>query len=71
MFKTDDVKSWAGLWMRVDYYDVAVLAFDNIQNRGVKKTKDWAKYEIVLFVPEEATSISYGTLLDGTRSGLV
>jgi hypothetical protein len=25
--KTDDVKSWAGLWMRVDYYDVAVLAF--------------------------------------------
>jgi hypothetical protein len=64
--KTDDVKSWAGLWMRVDYYDVAVLAFDNMQNRGVKKTKDWAKYEIVLFVPEEATSISYGTLLDGT-----
>jgi hypothetical protein len=47
MLKTDDVKSWAGLWMRVDYYDVAVLAFDNIQNRGVKKTKDWAKYEIV------------------------
>jgi hypothetical protein len=59
----------AGLWMRVDYYDV-VLAFDNMQNRGVK-TKDWAKYEIVLFVPEEATSISYGTLLDGqVRSGL-
>jgi hypothetical protein len=27
MLKTDDVKSWAGLWMRVDYYDVAVLAF--------------------------------------------
>jgi hypothetical protein len=28
----------AGLWMRVDYYDV-VLAFDNIQNRGVKKNQ--------------------------------
>lgn len=64
--KTDDVKSWAGLWMRVDYYDVAVLAFDNMQNRGVKKTTDWTKYEIVLFVPDEATSISYGALLDGT-----
>jgi hypothetical protein len=64
--KTADVKSWAGLWMRVDYYDAAVLAFDNMQNRGVKRTTDWTKYEIVLFVPEEATSISYGTLLDGT-----
>ncbi|WP_222616878.1 hypothetical protein [Flavobacterium kayseriense] len=64
--KSNNVKKWAGLWMRVDYYGTAVLAFDNMQNRGVKRTTDWAKYEVVLFVPQEATSISYGVLLDGT-----
>jgi hypothetical protein len=64
--KSENVKSWAGLWMRVDYYTAAVLAFDNMQNRAIKRTTDWAKYEVVLFVPAEATSISYGVLLEGT-----
>ncbi len=64
--KSNNVKKWAGLWMRVDYYGTDVLAFDNMQNRGVKRTTDWAKYEIVLYVPQEATSISYGVLLSGT-----
>lgn len=64
--KSENVKSWAGLWMRVDYYEVASLAFDNMQKRPIKGTKDWTKYEIVLFVPAEATSISYGVLLAGT-----
>jgi hypothetical protein len=26
-------KGLNGLWMRVDYYGTAVLAFDNMQNR--------------------------------------
>lgn len=64
--KSYKVKSWAGLWMRVDYYSDAVLAFDNMQRRPIKGTKEWSKYEIILFVPLEATSISYGVLLDGT-----
>ncbi len=64
--KSENIKSWAGLWMRVDYYDVAVLAFDNMRKNPIKGTKDWAKYEIVLHVPTEATSISYGVLLDET-----
>ena len=64
--KCENIKSWAGLWMRVDYYDVAVLAFDNMRKNPIKGTKDWAKYEIVLHVPADATSISYGVLLDET-----
>jgi hypothetical protein len=64
--KNENVKSWAGLWMRVDYYTAVVLAFDNMQNRAIKGTNDWTKYEVVLFVPVDATSISYGVLLDGT-----
>jgi hypothetical protein len=64
--KSENVKNWAGLWMRVDFYGTDVLAFDNMGNRGIKRTTDWTKYEVVLFVPQEATSISYGVLLDGT-----
>jgi hypothetical protein len=64
--KSEKVKSWAGLWMRVDYYNARVLAFDNMQKRPIKGSTDWTKYEVVLFVPEDATSITYGVLLDGT-----
>jgi hypothetical protein len=64
--KTENVKSWAGLWMRADFYSTKVLSFDNMQNRGIKGSKDWTKYEVVLYVPEDVTSISYGVLLDGT-----
>ncbi len=64
--KAENVKSWAGMWMRVDYYSSNVLAFDNMEKRGIKGTTEWKKYEVVLFVPAEATSISYGVLLDET-----
>ncbi|KAF2082704.1 hypothetical protein [Flavobacterium sharifuzzamanii] len=63
--KTENVSSWAGLWMRVDYYSARVLAFDNMQNRPIKGSTNWTKYEVVLFVPKDATSITYGVLLDG------
>lgn len=63
--KNKNVKSWAGLWMRIDYHETKVLAFDNMQNRGIKGTNDWKKYEIVLYVPAGATNMSYGVLLDG------
>jgi hypothetical protein len=64
--KSKNVNSWAGLWMRVDYYDTAVLSFDNMQRRPIKGTKDWTKYEVVLYIPTEATAISYGVLLNET-----
>ena len=64
--KTDSVSDWAGLWMRVDGKDFKqVLAFDNMQERGVKGTTDWKKYEIVLEVPQDATNINFGALLCG------
>jgi hypothetical protein len=36
----------------------------------IEVTTDWAKYEVVLFVPQEATSISYGVLLINNKFGL-
>ncbi len=66
--RTEDVKNFAGMWMRVD--DKAnpnqPLAFDNMSNRPMKGTADWKKCEIVLDVPASASNIAFGFLLDGT-----
>jgi hypothetical protein len=65
--KTQDVGSWAGLWMRVDddSNPVKVLAFDNMQTRALKGTTDWSPASVVLDVASNASSISFGILLDG------
>lgn len=63
--KTDDVKTWAGLWMRVDGPGGAILAFDNMQDRPIRGTLGWEQYEIVLDVPENGVNISFGLLLAG------
>ena len=64
--KAKDVKDWAGVWMRVDGSDAGKsLAFDNMQNRPIKGTKDWTRCDVVLDVPESATGIAFGILLSG------
>jgi hypothetical protein len=60
-----DVADWAGLWMRIDGPKSQMLGFDNMQQRAVKGTRDWQKYEIVLDVPDEASEIAFGLLLTG------
>ena len=64
--KSEGVTRWAGLWMRVDgpNYNQS-LAFDNMQDRAVKGTTGWQKYDVVLDVKETATNIYLGILLDG------
>lgn len=65
--KSENVKDWAGFWMRVDEKGVRrSLAFDNMAERPVKGTSDWTKYEIVLEVPENAGRIVFGALISGT-----
>jgi len=59
--KAEDVKAWAGLWMRVDKEN-SVMAFDNTQDRAIKSTTGWQKYEVVLDVD---TGIAFGILLTG------
>ena len=65
--KANDVKRWAGVWMRVDGENVQAgsLAFDNMQDRPIKGTQDWTKCDVVLDVANSARGISYGILLDG------
>ncbi len=100
--KTEEVKDWAGLWIRVEEKmnykymgsadrqcmevqnlqpkvedtineplppkQPATLAFDNMydcggNNRSIKGTTDWKKYEVVVDVPANSGNIYYGALL--------
>lgn len=65
--KSADVQNWAGLWMRVDQGS-SMVAFDNMQNRAIKGTTDWQDYSVVLNVPQDATDIAFGVLLEKSGS---
>src|SRR4029434_4846531 len=57
-------RGFAGLWWRVDG-PAGVLAFDNMQDRGVKGTTDWTKYTIELPVDPSVKNINFGALFPG------
>jgi len=63
--KTEDVREFSGVWMRVDNQVGDVLQFDNMSNRPIIGTVDWNYYTIILDVPMESASISFGVLLQG------
>ena len=65
LVKSQEVAEWAGLWVRVDKGKETGVAFDNMQDRAIKGTTDWRRYEVVLDVPEDATGIALGILLTG------
>ena len=63
--KTEGVTTgYAGLWWRVDGAS-GVLAFDNMQDRGVNGTTDWKRYDIDLPVAADAKNINFGAILTG------
>ncbi|MBD8500455.1 helix-turn-helix transcriptional regulator [Paenibacillus arenosi] len=55
----------AGLWMRVDSKNEEPLAFDNMMNRPVMGTKDWAQHDVVLDIDPLAEAIAFGVILSG------
>ena len=65
LVKSQEVTEWAGLWLRVDK-GKEMVAFDNMQDRAIKATTDWRRYEVVLDVPKDASGIALGILLTGT-----
>jgi|TARA_R110000737_G_scaffold50895_2_gene71964 hypothetical protein len=64
--KSEDLSDWAGFWLRIDNNQGKSIGFDNMQDRAIKGTTDWVKYEIVLDVPESAATLNFGALLSGT-----
>jgi hypothetical protein len=65
--KAEEVGDWAGLWMRVDKGSRAV-SFDNMMDRPIKGTTTWQNYEVILDVPQDATAIAFGILLNKSGS---
>lgn len=64
--KGENVKAWAALWMRINNADGTVSAFDNMEKRAFRGSGDWKKFEVVLDVPNESSTISFGALLSGS-----
>jgi hypothetical protein len=65
MIKTKEVSKWAGFWLRADNEKNKIVAFDNMQQRGISGTTDWTAAEIVLEVPSDAERMFLGLILDG------
>jgi len=63
--KALDVTGWTGAWFRIDGEQVKPLAFDNMSNRAITDTTEWTKYTMVLDIPNNATNMAYGVLLNG------
>jgi hypothetical protein len=59
----------AQMWMRVDEPDRNVVSFDNMDDRPIRGTTGWTRYEIVLNVPANSVDVAFGFLL--TQSGEV
>lgn len=65
--KLQDVKDGqVGLMLRINGEDGTTLQFDNMQNRNIQGTRDWALYSVKLPLPAEGKRISIAGLLIGT-----
>lgn len=63
--KTEGVKGWCGLWMRIDNSLGTTLKLDNMQNRAINGTTEWNYYSCVLDIPNDGAIINIGVLLAG------
>jgi hypothetical protein len=68
VIKTDKIKNWAGLWVRLDDNDMRCLWFDNMQDRPIKGTADWKEFSITFKVPRQSSTLNFGVLLVGSGS---
>jgi len=66
--KSEKVQDWAGLWMTVwgkRDGQSAALTGDNMEDRAIKGTTDWHQVKVVLDVPANTESMSFGILMVG------
>jgi hypothetical protein len=61
--RSEDLENRAALFMRVRGTNGKLLAFDNMRNRYITGTNDWAHHAIVLDVAKDAEDIIFGILL--------
>ncbi|MCE4558104.1 hypothetical protein [Pelomonas cellulosilytica] len=61
----NQVASWGGLWMRADSGQRVGTAFDNMNDRPLRGSFAWQPAQVVLDIPADATTLSFGFLLTG------
>jgi hypothetical protein len=59
------IAEWSGLWMRADSGQRPGTAFDNMSDRPLRGRFGWQQSQIVLDIPADATTLSFGFLLEG------
>jgi hypothetical protein len=66
--RTEGVRNWTGLWLRITRADGKILSFDNMQtsSRALSGDRAWSDHRIVLDVPEDAAALSFGVVLSGS-----
>ncbi|MDE1987178.1 MAG: hypothetical protein KGJ28_11605 [Alphaproteobacteria bacterium] len=64
MIKTKDADS-AQLWLQMQGPGNKMLGFYNMDDRPVKGTTDWKRYDAVLDVPKDTQEIYFGYFLKG------
>ena len=64
--KSENITEWAGLWMRVEGQRREPLRLDTMYNRRIVGSIDWQNHQVVLDVPDNSITISFGVLLIGT-----
>jgi hypothetical protein len=60
--RSQDLENRAALFMRIRGPNGKILAFDNMRNRFITGTNDWAHHAIVLDVADDAEDILFGFL---------
>lgn len=63
--KLENVSEFMGLMLRIDNEDNDVLAFENLQGKRIKGSKDWALYSVKMNLPKDAVTIFAGPILAG------
>jgi hypothetical protein len=66
--RTERVSAWAGMFLRVDGPDrdpKRPLVYDTMQQRPLRGTTGWRRVTVVLDVPEIASQLVYGSLVNG------
>lgn len=63
--RAEEVKGWAGLWLRADGTERSSLFFDNMYRRPIRGSTSWKNYRIDAPLPIETSWLNYGIVLAG------
>lgn len=62
----EKIVGWGSVWMRGDSGQRMATAFDNMKDRPLKGDFGWKPVDVVLDIPADTTTLSFGFLLDGS-----